>query len=146
MKKNIIIIIVITALLAIIGVLIFLFIRNKVEEKTLIQLSGEEFKEKINNKESFILVIVQTGCHFCEEFKPTVNDVIKEHNITMYSLNLTNLSAEEKTFLRSVVNSESTPTTIFITDGEEETSLNRLIGKVSKSTLIRRLESLGYIK
>ena len=146
MKKRIIITIGGILLLAFLGIIIFLFARNRAEEKILIELSGEEFREKINHQDSFVLVIVQTGCHFCEEFKPIINEVIREYNLTIYSLNLTDLKDEEKTFLRDVCNAESTPTTIFIVNGEEETSLNRLVGRVSRSTIITRLESLGYIK
>ena len=146
MKKKIIIISVIA--LGIVGVILFFIALNKIgkDNNLMIDLSISEFKKKINNKDSFAFIIIQTGCHYCEEFKPIVNEVIKENKIDIYSVNLTNLSAEDKNYLKSVASSDSTPTTIFITDGVEETTLNRLNGKVTKEKLVSRLQSLGYIK
>lgn len=145
MDKKIIWAITIILILGVIGGILF-YSRDK-DKNHFISLSGEEFKEKINNKDSFILLLIQTGCHFCEEFKPIVNEVIKENDgLKIYALNLTDMSTEEKAFLVNIANTTSTPTMIFIVNGEEETSLNRMIGKVSKSKLITRLESLGYIK
>ena len=145
MDKKIIWAITIILILGVIGGILF-YSRDK-DKNHFISLSGEEFKEKINNKDSFILLLIQTGCHFCEEFKPVVNEVIKEHtDLKIYALNLTDMSSDDKAFLINIANTTSTPTMIFVVNGEEETSLNRVVGKVSKSKLITRLESLGYIK
>jgi len=119
---------------------------NKESENNLfIPLAEFEFKRKIENEESFILVILQTGCGACYAYKPTLNEVIEEYNLDIYTINISNLSDDGRAFLQSVAAFDSTPTTLFITDGIEETNLNRLIGAVNKSTLVNRLKSLGYI-
>ena len=44
-------------------------------------INYNEFQTKIENKESFVLFMWQTGCSHCETFKPTLNDVIKQKDI-----------------------------------------------------------------
>ena len=47
---------------------------------------------------------------------------------------------------RKYINISGTPTVCFITNGEEETTLNRISGEVSLETTIERFKSNGYIK
>ena len=105
-----------------------------------------EFKNKIENKDSFILVIVDSRCPICEQFKPTLNSVIEEYNLEIYSINTMTFNEEERAYLNSIAHHSGTPTTIFIKDGIEETTLNRIVGKVSQSDLVNRLRALNYIE
>ena len=43
--------------------------------KEPIALSFEEYEQKINNKDSFVLLMWQTGCSHCEEFSPRFRSV-----------------------------------------------------------------------
>ena len=61
---------------------------------TITDISYSELEKMINNKESFILEIVQTGCSHCEEFSPRFKAILKTHDLTAYSLNLYNLNEE----------------------------------------------------
>ena len=40
----------------------------------------------------------------------------------------------------------STPTTVFITDGVEKTTYNRIVGALSYSKIESKFEKAGYIK
>lgn len=119
----------------------------KTESEMLVDVSGEDFKKKIENKDSFILVVSKDGCPFCEQYYPVLISVLEKYDVTAYRINLTKLSKEEITYLNDIANVSGTPTTVFITNGEEKTTLNRLVGGgITKKTLVSRLKSLGYIK
>lgn len=108
-------------------------------------VSLSQLDTKITNKESFVLVITQTGCSHCEQYLPELNKTLEEYDLKANVLNITNLSEEDSKKLSSYVNFSGTPTTIFFIDGEEKTTLNRLVGYASRDKIIERLKSLGYI-
>ncbi len=118
---------------------------EKISDTKLIDIKMTDLEAKIENKESFILVISQTGCSHCEQYLPELDRTLKEINLEANVLNITNLNTEEKITLSKYANFSGTPTTLFFTDGEE-TSLNRIIGYASKAKIKERLSSLGYIK
>ncbi|MCI9280541.1 MAG: thioredoxin family protein [Bacilli bacterium] len=119
---------------------------EKISDTKLIDIKMTDLEAKIENKESFILVISQTGCSHCEQYLPELDRTLKEINLEANVLNITNLNTEEKITLSKYANFSGTPTTLFFTDGEEKTSLNRIIGYASKAKIKERLSSLGYIK
>ena len=108
-------------------------------------LSIDELKEKIDNKDSFILVITQDSCSHCKAFVPTLNKIAKEYNLTFYDVSTTKLNEEEKTYLKNVANTSGTPTTVFIQDGEEKATDNRLVGNVAEYRVVEKLKAMGYI-
>lgn len=119
---------------------------EKISDTKLIDIKMTDLEAKIENRESFILVISQTGCSHCEQYLPELDRTLKEINLEANVLNITNLNTEEKITLSKYANFSGTPTTLFFTDGEEKTSLNRIIGYASKAKIKERLSSLGYIK
>ena len=119
---------------------------EEISDTKLIDIKMTDLEAKIENKESFILVISQTGCSHCEQYLPELDRTLKEINLEANVLNITNLNTEEKITLSKYANFSGTPTTLFFTDGEEKTSLNRIIGYASKAKIKERLASLGYIK
>ena len=144
-KKKIILAIAFLLLIGIviIGLLLFKSI-NKYSNITSITPSNLE--EKINNKETFIVVITQTGCMHCENYLPEFNRTLKELQLEAYQLNVTGLSNEESTILNKYINFSGTPTTIFYRNGEEGTTLTRISGYASSTKIKERLKSLGYIE
>ncbi len=123
----------------------FAFSENTAQTK-LINIKVSDLETKIANKETFILVISQTGCSHCEQYLPELDRTLKELNIEANVLNITNLNTDEKITLSKYANFSGTPTTLFFTEGEEKTSLNRIIGYASKAKIKERLASLGYTK
>lgn len=110
------------------------------------EISFNEFKEKIENKESFAIYIGNQDCSHCNSYKPTLEDVVKEYNITLYHLDNSKLTEEEYDEFETYINISGTPTVAFITDGEEETALNRIVGEETKENTIKRFKINGYIK
>ena len=119
----------------------------EVEDTDLtIPLLFEEFKNKIENEDSFILVVVQAGCPACKAFQPTLNSVIEQYDIDIYSIDTITLTNEERLYLNNIANVASVPTTLFIVNGIEETTLNRIVGNASQTDLVNRLRALNYIE
>ena len=61
-------------------------------------------------------------------------------------IDLLELSDKEEASLMSEFPITGTPTTIFITDGVEEDTHNRIDGNLKKSKIIEKLKDSGYIK
>ena len=141
-KINLIIILVVILLVG--GVALFL-LKDNFKTNYVTSISIDELKEKIDNKESFILVFTQDTCSHCKAYLPTLTKIGKEYNLTFYDLSTTNLSDEDKNYVRSIANYTGTPTTIFIENGEEKNTTTRIEGNVSESRVIEKLKAMGYI-
>ena len=109
------------------------------------EISLDTLKGKIENKDTFILEVIQTGCSHCAEFSPRLKSVLSDNNLTAYSINLSDLSKEELEEMNNISKISGTPTTLFFKVGEEDTT-HRLVGSVSNSEVESRLKDAGYIK
>lgn len=109
-------------------------------------ISYKEFKEMKENKETFMVEVIQNGCEWCKAFAPKFKEVLEENNVISYKLNRSNMSESELKELTQEFNEFGTPTVIFITNGEEQSSQQRISGNVSKQTIIDKLTDNGYIK
>lgn len=144
MKRNNIII---GLIILIIAASTFFILSNNKETGNLIELTYKEVKEKIDNKDDFILVISQSTCSHCATYKPKLQEITKDYNLNIYFINI-DLESEEnrKTFLKDFNFSGATPTTIFIKDGSEISVLNRLEGDVTTKKAIEKFKKMGFIE
>ena len=126
--------------------LVYKFAFAEEDYTNLVSISLNELETKLDNKETFILVISQTGCSHCQQYLPELDRTLKTYSLTANVLNITDLSEDESNTLSQHFNFSGTPTTIFIHDGEEKTTLNRLVGYASKAKVVERLKALEYIK
>ena len=150
MKKKIAIAIAILIVILSIGGLLFASITLNKEQKKLenrlIELTYDELSEKINNKETFILVITQTDCSHCADYKPVFEKVLLDYDLKAYEINQKKLSESEHAKLKEIANISGTPTTVFIVNGEERQTSDRIIGSKPESEIVSRLKAMGYIK
>lgn len=129
----------------VITILIVLFLAiGKAKEGYLLELNLNKLKEKIENKETFVLCISKTTCSHCNDFKPKLKSIASEYNIDIYYIDVDKYDEEE--FSNLISFDGSTPTTIFIKNGDEETTSNRINGDVSKRKIIDKLKSNDFIK
>ena len=150
MKKKALISIAIIIILGAIIAIIFAGIKmhqNQVnQDKHLIKLSFDDLNDKLNNKDTFILVITQTNCSHCKEYKPNLKKVLADYDIYAYEIEQDTLTSEERKKLDKIIEISGTPTTVFIINGVEQTSTNRLIGPADETKLINRFKAMGYIE
>lgn len=109
------------------------------------EIKYDEVIEKMNNKESFILVLSQTYCEHCASYKPKVEKVANDEKIMIYYLEVDLLNEEEKKEFKNYISYSSTPLTVFIVSGEEKTAATRIVGDASEEKILKKLKSNGYI-
>ena len=121
-----------------------IFITGCNNVNTITEINYSDLEKMIDNKESFILEIVQTGCSHCQEFTPRFQAVLKTNDIKAYSLNLYNLTEEESDKFNELTTISGTPTVLFFEDGKETS--NRIYGAVNNEKIEDHLKDGGYIK
>ncbi len=123
---------------------------NNTEDYTnLTFIDYEKYKEIYDSKEKAIIVLGQTGCGACTAFKPVINEIAKEYNITIYFVNLTDWEKRETYDLMSSLSyfkereSFGTPLTLILENGD---NIDEQEGHNSKDTTIAFLKKHGFIK
>ncbi len=111
----------------------------------VVDLTFTELVEKLNNEESFILQITNDGCSACETFYPRFEEIINENDLTSYKINLAQLGDDTNEF-NKLFNIQGTPTVIFIENGEENSTYDRIYGAVDNDKIIEKLTKQEYIK
>lgn len=143
-KKNIFLIL---CTIALISLILLIVLYNYFNRSRLYELDVNTVIEKINNKDSFILCISATYCEHCKEYKPKLVDISKKYKLDTYYIDFDKYSENEQQLFRNYISFDgSTPVTLFIKNGEEETTVNRINGNVSKDKIISKFKSNGFIK
>ena len=127
-------------------ILISLFCLTGCSNKYIIKINYSEFKEKIENQDTFILEVVKTGCPACKKFSPRLGKIVKKNRIKVYQLNYSKLSDKQIKEFDNDFSISYTPTIIFITNGKETSVLNRLVGAVEEEKIVERFKDMEYIK
>ena len=141
MKLNKVIVLVSILILVIAGLLFSDVLGNKY----LKEIKYDEVIEKMNNKESFVLLLSQTTCSHCKDYKPKLAKVAKEYELVVYYLETDLLDKETYNDLKKHFSFNGTPTTIFITEGEEKSAATRISGEASADKIISKFKSNGFI-
>ncbi len=142
MKFNKKAIIIVAILIFILAGLIF---SGVLENKYLKEIKYDEVINKIDNKESFVLLLSQTTCSHCMEYKPKLAKVAKKYKVLVYYLETDLLDEETYNDLKKHFSFTGTPTTVFVKDGEEKTAATRINGEVSVDKIISKFKSNGFI-
>lgn len=123
-------------------VLSFLLLKNKKENNHIIEINYSEYRELINRDEYSIIILTSPTCVHCNNYKPSVNHVCDKYDLTVYDLNLYNLSYEEYIELHDKYRATKdiysqtdkptilTPTTIITKNGEEIDSVSNNLGYI----------------
>ena len=128
-------------------ILVGAFIADRILSKNYFkELKYDEVIDKIENKDSFVLLISQTTCTHCISYKPKLEEVANKHKIYIYYIESNLLNDEERDKFTSYINFSTTPATVFIKNGEETTVANRINGDASKDKIEKKLKSNGFIE
>lgn len=141
-KKKVLALVIVCASILVVAVVADLILGKSY----LKEIKFDKMVEKIENKESFVIVFSQTGCEHCLAYKPKIAKVAKKYKLTVYYLETDLLSEKKEKELKKYFNFEGTPTTVFVIKGEEKTAANRIVGEASEEKIIKKLKSNGFIK
>lgn len=124
-------------------------------EEDITFINYDEYKELIGAQDPNVIVIGQTGCSHCTSFKPAINAVADNYDITINYLNLTEMTEDESnSFFESLKDLEyndpdfvekgsfGTPLTIIVENGK---ITNYISGARTTSQLARQLKKFGVI-
>ena len=128
--------------LIILGIILFSGCKST---NSLNSMNYSEFKEKIENKETFVAYISRTGCSHCESFEPTLIKVLKDHNIVAYKINLADVTVAEEKSIKKKVGLEGTPTLIYIEEGKADID-GSLIGESTYENTVEFFKEIEMIK
>ena len=135
------------AVLLVLFVLLSLTACNKKFSKgEVVTAYADEVLEKLENKESFIVYVGYDDCQSCKEFKPILNQLIENYDITIYYLPTDDKQTEDQLndiqynyFYRMYW----TPTTYIVEDGEVLAIKEQLI---EYEELVEWLKEYGKIE
>lgn len=140
-KKNTIIIGICLILLIII--VSFLFLYNSYGLK---KVSYNDVFKMMENNESFVLCISRTTCSHCDNYKPKLENIAKENKIKIYYIDIDKESEENQDNFKNIITfNDETPMTVFIKDGKESTTANRISGDVSEKKILEKLKTNKFI-
>lgn len=133
---------------AILIILIMLALYFGVDSGPYNEISITELTTMVENENTFVLVIGQENCTYCDSYKETMKKIIDNYDLDIKYINVSQLSEEEVESLNEFLCSSysGTPTTIFFVDGIEKTTYNRIDGNQSYSIVKDKLISQGYIE
>ena len=130
----------------VIGLIVFFFLGSNSSDN-FIKLNYNEFKEKIDNNDSFVLCVSRTTCSHCNDYKPKLKEVSKKYNIKIYYIEINEFSNSELDYFKDNFGFDGgTPITMFIKDGKEGTTGSRIEGDVSMEKIVSKLKTNGFIK
>ena len=114
--------------------------------KTYQNITFNEYKKKIDNKETFLLFVWQEGCAHCEAFKPTFENVISNMNLKVYGIDLRSLSEEEYAIFKNKTFVTGTPSLVLIDKGKYLGAEYKLVGDKTEDELLEFLNDIKVIK
>ena len=119
---------------------------KKFSKGEIVTAYADEVLEKLENKESFIVYVGYDDCQSCKEFKPILNQLIENYDITIYYLPTDDKQTEDQLneiqynyFYRMYW----TPTTYIVEDGEVLAIKEQLI---EYEELVEWLKEYGKIE
>ena len=122
------------------------FIADRIISKNYFKvIEYKDLIKKIENKEDVIILISQTTCGHCASYKPKLEEAANKHKIDIYYIDVDLLNDEERTELKSYINFDGTPATVFLRKGEESSAATRINGDASREKIEKKLKSNGFI-
>lgn len=105
------------------------------------QITYNDYEEKVENGDAFIVIIERAGCSYCVQYMPIVEEVANEKKIPIYYIDTDTLSQDEYTELSTTNNylkrnDWGTPTTLFMLGSRVIDSIGGYVDKDSVLSFI----------
>lgn len=109
------------------------------------KLSYNEFNIKKDNNDTFPLVIGSSTCSACATYEVVMKQFIESYQVEVFYIDLSELSENEYSKLKTEISFTGTPTTVFYKDGNLTSYYNRLDGAEDIEEIKKYLEKNNYI-
>lgn len=117
------------------------------EYSNIKKISLKTLKKMIAKEEDFILLISQTYCSHCIEYKPIFNEALIDSNLIGYELDIATLSENDYyEFADLFPTVDGTPTTLFFKEGKEISEESRMVGYQEKESVLEAFTENGFKK
>lgn len=96
-------------------------VKDMDKKGSIVAIDYASFKQKVNNNDTFIIMVTQTSCGYCKKQEKTVKKVLKNHHVKFYNLDVLKEKDKYKVWDKlkaSYKDFEGTPFTIVYKDGE----------------------------
>lgn len=125
------------------------FVKLGVIKRQLTKIDLDTYLNMVSSNENYIIFIGRETCHYCQEFYPIVDNVVKEYNVPIYYLDTDTFKDNNE--WSKFTSSESfytekewgTPLTIYLSKGKIVDYNN---GYVEQEKLVSFLQKNGVIK
>jgi predicted bacteriocin transport accessory protein len=125
-------------LLSILSVFALVFVLVGCGSNSVREVNPNDVQNKIDEGESFILVVSTTTCPFCEDFKPIMVEFSETDATTeIIEIFIDNQDEAERNAFVTRYNIAATPTTLFFRDGQ-------LVNQVSRVLSLTELENMYH--
>lgn len=115
----------------------------------VVEIDYTTYKNLQEANKPFIVIIAQTGCHYCEQYRPVVEEVANEMGIPFNWIDVSKLTEEEYTeFNKSNTylkrnKSWGTPTTLLLNNSDTIATINGAVEKESLKSFLNTNVKVG---
>lgn len=109
---------------------------------TLIDVN--QFESLISKNNSFILLFSNNSCSHCKNYKVTIENIGLNYNLTIYEINMDELTSNEIDIIGKYIDIRGVPTTIFVKNGKIATE--KIEGNISYNEVVNIFKEQGFIK
>lgn len=146
-EKYKILIIVVLAVAAFIGLSIFSEAKSTPKESGEISEGILSWKEGVESEEYAITVISLSYCPHCKNYKPIISEIAEEYSLPLYWFDIDELSKVDSSSLTDTYNFSkydgSSPYTAITSKGEV---VNQTVGEMDKEATLDFLRTNGVIE
>ena len=117
-------------------------------EVGLHEITYTDYKSMVENGDAFVVIIERTGCSYCQQYMPIMEEVANEKKIAVTYINTDNITQEEMEELSSTnkylkKNQWATPTTLFMLGDRIVDSISGYVEKDSIEEFFKDRVVLG---
>ena len=127
------------AVILVIGLTVYAFIKDAKTESYVKEITYSEFQDKVNGSKKSVILVGRDNCSHCISYKPVITKVAEEYDFTVYYINTNNINDEtDFNALWDFLGADGTPTTAIVQDGK---LLAMREGELTRSDLIAFLKA-----
>ena len=110
------------------------------------EISYNEFNKLKEENKTFPLVIGSATCSACMSYKPVMEQFISDYQVEVFYIDISKLSDEDYSKLKTEISFTGTPTTVFYENGSLTSFYDRIDEAVSINEVIVKFKEKNYIK